>query len=219
MIALRAHANGQYVTAENAGTAPLINNKSGVDAWEKFTVVDNPNGSVSLRANISGLIVTADNDGTAPLIANRYHIDLWEDFDLTTTGPVPQVVVPRSLEVPRSDSWDWGIAPVERLAAFALDRLQLLLPLMPPTHESAPAVRQAKARVHTQLGYLRGLRAAEDKDWRDWVGTTSDGDCVLSILSAAAAADRCDHARLQKALAAAIADVIPGSELRPLRYR
>jgi hypothetical protein len=35
--ALRAHANGRYVTAEKAGSAPLIDNRTAIGAWEKFS--------------------------------------------------------------------------------------------------------------------------------------------------------------------------------------
>ena len=38
-VALRAAANGRYVTAEHAGTQPLIANRTTIGAWEKFTLV------------------------------------------------------------------------------------------------------------------------------------------------------------------------------------
>ena len=43
--------DGRYVTAENAGAAPLIANRTAVGAWEKFQVLTNADGSVSLKAN------------------------------------------------------------------------------------------------------------------------------------------------------------------------
>ncbi|MYS19120.1 hypothetical protein GTW78_02340, partial [Streptomyces sp. SID4948] len=35
-ISLRAHANNQYVTAENAGAAALIANRTAIGPWETF---------------------------------------------------------------------------------------------------------------------------------------------------------------------------------------
>lgn len=35
-MALHARVNGRYVTAENAGAAPLIANRTAVGSWERF---------------------------------------------------------------------------------------------------------------------------------------------------------------------------------------
>jgi hypothetical protein len=35
-ISLRAHANSKYVTAESAGAAPLIANRTAIGPWEEF---------------------------------------------------------------------------------------------------------------------------------------------------------------------------------------
>ena len=82
VVSFRAHANGMIVTADNAGAAPLIANRTAVGPWESFDLISNPDGSVSLRAHANGDIVTADNAGAAPLIANRTAIGPWESFDL-----------------------------------------------------------------------------------------------------------------------------------------
>ncbi|MEY9855482.1 hypothetical protein ABH935_001086 [Catenulispora sp. GAS73] len=82
VIALRAHANGDYVTADNAGASPLIANRTAVGPWEQFDLINNPDGSVSLRAHANAKVVTADNAGASPLIANRTAIGPWESFDL-----------------------------------------------------------------------------------------------------------------------------------------
>jgi hypothetical protein len=82
VISLRSHANNDLVTADNAGAAPLIANRTAVGPWEEFDLIGNPDGSVSLRAHANGEIVTADNAGAAPLIANRTAIGPWEEFDL-----------------------------------------------------------------------------------------------------------------------------------------
>lgn len=75
-------ANMLYVTAENAGNAPLIANRAALSGWETFTVVDLGNGLVALRAAANGLFVCADNQGKSPLIANRTTISTWESFQL-----------------------------------------------------------------------------------------------------------------------------------------
>jgi hypothetical protein len=82
VISLRAHANGDIVTAENAGASALIANRTAIGTWEQFDLINNADGSVSFRAHANGDIVCADNAGAAPLIANRTAIGPWESFDL-----------------------------------------------------------------------------------------------------------------------------------------
>ncbi len=86
-FSLRAHANGQIVTAENAGASPLIANRTAVGPWETFVMITNVSGinldgSVSFLAYADDKLVTADNAGAAPLIANRTAIGQWEKFEL-----------------------------------------------------------------------------------------------------------------------------------------
>ncbi len=38
-MSLRAQANGNYVTAENAGAAALIANRTAIGPWEKFDLI------------------------------------------------------------------------------------------------------------------------------------------------------------------------------------
>jgi hypothetical protein len=38
-ISFRAHANGRIVTAESAGTQPLIANRTAVGPWEEFDLL------------------------------------------------------------------------------------------------------------------------------------------------------------------------------------
>jgi hypothetical protein len=82
VVSLRAHANNEYVTADNAGASPLIANRTTVGAWESFDLVNNTDGSISLRAHANNEYVTAENAGAAALIANRTAIGSYEKFDL-----------------------------------------------------------------------------------------------------------------------------------------
>jgi lysophospholipase L1-like esterase len=82
VISLRAHANGMYVCAENAGAAALIANRTAIGAWETFDLLDAGNGNVALRAHANNQLVTAENAGAAALIANRTAVGLWETFQL-----------------------------------------------------------------------------------------------------------------------------------------
>ncbi|WP_344610089.1 GDSL-type esterase/lipase family protein [Dactylosporangium salmoneum] len=82
VVSLRAHANGKLVTAENAGAAPLVANRTAVGPWEQYDRIDLGSGRIALRAHANGSIVTADNAGASPLIANRAAVGSWETFDL-----------------------------------------------------------------------------------------------------------------------------------------
>ena len=78
-IALRAQANGRYVTA---GTAPLLADATAVGTAQTSTPVAGGGGSTSLVAAANGRYVCAESAGTQPLVANRDAIGLWEQFDL-----------------------------------------------------------------------------------------------------------------------------------------
>ncbi|WP_425551168.1 glycosyl hydrolase family 95 catalytic domain-containing protein [Actinoallomurus vinaceus] len=86
VISLRAHANNQYVTAENAGASALIANRTAIGPWETFDEIDLGGGAIALRAHANNQYVTADNAGASPLIANRTAIGTWETFDLVHNG-------------------------------------------------------------------------------------------------------------------------------------
>src|ERR1044072_4350501 len=83
-IWIRASATGLFVSADqNRGTwAPLVADRSTVDAWEQFQVVDAGGGFIAFRSIGTGLFVSADqNRGTfAPLVADRGSIGTWEQF-------------------------------------------------------------------------------------------------------------------------------------------
>jgi hypothetical protein len=82
VVSFRAHANGKYVTADNAGANPLIANRTAIGSWEQFDELDAGNGNIALRAHANNQIVCADNAGANPLIANRTAIGGWESFQL-----------------------------------------------------------------------------------------------------------------------------------------
>ncbi|HKS98590.1 MAG TPA: LamG-like jellyroll fold domain-containing protein [Rugosimonospora sp.] len=80
--ALYAHADNQYVCADNTGANPLIANRASAGVWETFDVINLGNGNIALRSHANGLFVTAENAGAKPLIANRTAVGLWETFQL-----------------------------------------------------------------------------------------------------------------------------------------
>ncbi|MCC9310603.1 peptidase S8 [Kitasatospora sp. RB6PN24] len=82
VISLRAHADNDYVTAENAGASPLIANRTAIGLWEQFDLITLGGGNIALRAHADNRYVTAENAGASPLIANRTAIGPWETFQL-----------------------------------------------------------------------------------------------------------------------------------------
>ncbi len=88
LIWLRANANNLYVSADqNLANVQLVANRTSVQGWEQFTVVDGGGGLVALRAS-NGMYVSADlNLATyAPLVANRTVAQGWEKFTWTDVG-------------------------------------------------------------------------------------------------------------------------------------
>ena len=45
-VSFRAHANNQLVTADNAGSSPLIANRTAVGPWESFDLISNADGKI-----------------------------------------------------------------------------------------------------------------------------------------------------------------------------
>ncbi|HKT03184.1 MAG TPA: S8 family serine peptidase, partial [Rugosimonospora sp.] len=88
-VALRAHANGRYVTADPTGVNPLLNTATAIGAAQQFQVVTNADGTFSLKAAVNGRYVTAENAGRSPLVNNRTAIGLWEKF----TAAVPPSMI------------------------------------------------------------------------------------------------------------------------------
>src|SRR6476646_9399521 len=86
-IWIRASATGLFVSADqNRGTfAPLVADRSTVDAWEQFQVVDAGGGFIAFRSIGTGLFVSADHARAAyaPLVADRGSIGTWEQFTWT----------------------------------------------------------------------------------------------------------------------------------------
>ena len=82
VISLRAHADGDIVTADDNGGSPLIANRTAIGYWEQFDEINEGNGEIALRAHANGLIVTAEDAGAQPLIANRTVVGQWETFQL-----------------------------------------------------------------------------------------------------------------------------------------
>jgi Ricin-type beta-trefoil lectin domain/Cellulase (glycosyl hydrolase family 5)/Ricin-type beta-trefoil lectin domain-like len=81
VIGLRAHADGNIVTAENAGASALIANRDVVGGWETFDLIDNADGSVSLHSHANGDYVDAANSTTS-VIADSTTNGPNEEFDL-----------------------------------------------------------------------------------------------------------------------------------------
>src|SRR5215213_3181728 len=83
-IWIRASANGLFVSADqNRGTwAPLVADRSSVDAWEQFQVIDAGSGFIAFRSVGTGLFVSADQARAAyaPLVADRATMGTWEQF-------------------------------------------------------------------------------------------------------------------------------------------
>jgi alpha-L-fucosidase 2 len=79
-IALRAQANNQFVSAADAGAAPLIASATAIGPWERFDIVDLGGGNVALRARVNGMYVCAEAAGAQSLIANRTAVGGWETF-------------------------------------------------------------------------------------------------------------------------------------------
>jgi len=71
-IALKGN-NGRYVSSEN-GNRPMNCNRTKLDIWEKFTLIDLGGGQYALQGN-NGRYVSSEN-GNKPISCNRTAIRL-----------------------------------------------------------------------------------------------------------------------------------------------
>lgn len=69
-ISLRAHATGLFVSADAAGTKPLIANTNSTGPWEQYHVKYLRHGYIQLRAVANNRWVTAPHRGSQQLIAS-----------------------------------------------------------------------------------------------------------------------------------------------------
>jgi hypothetical protein len=81
-IALRSHANNQFVTANNGSS--LIANGGSAGTAQQFERVNLSNGNIALRSRSNNQYVCAEAAGAQPLIANRAAVGSWETFALIT---------------------------------------------------------------------------------------------------------------------------------------
>ncbi len=82
LVSLRALADNRYVTAEQAGSAALIANRTAVGPWEQYDLIPLGAERFALRAHANNLYVCAEHAGSMPLIANRSTVGPWETFTL-----------------------------------------------------------------------------------------------------------------------------------------
>ena len=80
VVSLRALADNRYVTAESAGSAALIANRTVIGRWEQFDLIPLGGDRFALRAHANNRYVCAERAGSMPLIANRSAVGPWETF-------------------------------------------------------------------------------------------------------------------------------------------
>jgi aryl-phospho-beta-D-glucosidase BglC (GH1 family) len=83
---IKAMANNQFVSADNAGANPLIANRTTAQGWEEFKLINNPDGTVSLQSMANNKYVTADLNQSTKLIAEAYGVRQWEEFKKIDLG-------------------------------------------------------------------------------------------------------------------------------------
>ncbi|WP_157756969.1 GH25 family lysozyme [Plantactinospora sp. KBS50] len=85
-IGLLARANNRYVTADSAGTKPLVARGTQIGLWEQYDMVAAGAGYVALRSHSNGLYVSAESAGTKPLVARSSTIGGWEEFAIVNNA-------------------------------------------------------------------------------------------------------------------------------------
>jgi YD repeat-containing protein len=177
LIAFQANANNLYVTAENAGSSPLIANRSGPGLWEQFELIDLGNGYVAFRSMVNGLYVCAENAGTSPLVANRAAIGAWEQFQLVDAGGGYTALVARANGMyvcAESAGANSLIANRTAFGAWEKFRLLSLLSALPAVHYDLDAASRM-TKVRTNGGETTVSFGYDDANRRIWEEQTLIG--------------------------------------------
>ena len=87
IVSFKSAASGKYVSADGAGSKPLIPVAATVSTWEKFELFDlDYNGYFGLRSLANGKWVSATGAGSKPMLASATGIDAWEAFTFWHRG-------------------------------------------------------------------------------------------------------------------------------------
>ncbi|WP_432833576.1 beta-propeller fold lactonase family protein [Dactylosporangium sp. CA-092794] len=73
--ALLSLSTMSYVSAESAGSLPLVANRPAAALWEWFDLIDTGNGTIALRAEVNGRYLRVDAANGSRLVANGSVID------------------------------------------------------------------------------------------------------------------------------------------------
>lgn len=85
-VFIKANSNGKFLCADDQGQADsrqVLANRTSPSEWERFSFVQNDDGTVSIKAKVSGKYLTSMADSDGRLVALADKIDLWEKFWLT----------------------------------------------------------------------------------------------------------------------------------------
>jgi len=123
------------------------------------------------------------------------------DADLDGIDVLPRALPDRGADPRR---WAWGLGPVERVGAIAVDLFKRALWLAPHADPELRArVRGYRARLHAELATLREIRRVDEDFWRGWA--TRPPAPPAPPAPGAAGADAARRERLDTWLRAAMA--------------
>lgn len=83
-IALQTH-NGHYLCAEGGGGGQVLADRTKIDIWETFELIDLGNNNAAFKAH-NGQYLCAEGGGGKEIVANRDKLDIWETFKLIDLG-------------------------------------------------------------------------------------------------------------------------------------
>jgi len=94
--------------------------------------------------------------------------------DTGTYQPLPYMPAPDALKSTGSlDVNRWGIAPIERLAAFVVSLLRRAIWLLPPGDPLLPVVQEARRGALDERDQIAALRKAAETYWSEWASDAS----------------------------------------------
>jgi hypothetical protein len=127
LFALRSHANGRIVSAENFGNSSLVANRKWIETWEKFEMEELHNGLVAIKAVINQRYLSLVND-EGIIMASAETISSSEIFSIHYLDNSNRIAIKSESngKFVSATLWGWGKLKADKDYVLAWETFDLI---------------------------------------------------------------------------------------------